>query len=134
MFEVDRAGIGLYIKCCIALYGTLAWILLCLYIATFRRVDALGMIGAAFFGAVSNVMVGSNLLPDALQMGLVEFVNFFGVGIIVASTAVVISINTIRKEIGNESFAQFYGRIMLCLFAALVIIGNIALPLSAMNF
>ena len=131
MFEINRAGFGLYIKCCVALYGTLAWILLCLYIATFRRVDALGMVGAAFFGAVSNVMVGSNLLPDALQLGLVEFINFFGVAIIVAGAAVVIAINTIRKERENDAFAQFYGRCMLWLFIGIVVIGNIVLPISA---
>ena len=134
MFEINREGFGLYIKCCVALYGTLAWILLCLYIATFRRVDALGMVGSAFFGAVSNVLVGANLLPDALQLGLIEFVNFFGVAIIVAGAAVVIAINTIRKERGNEAFAQFYGRVMLGLFIVIVIVGNIALPLSAYMF
>lgn len=130
-FEINREGIGLYIKCFIAMYGTTAWILLCLYICTFRRVDPLGMIGAAFFGSVSNIMVGANLVPDALQMGLLEYGNLFGVGIIIAGTSVVISINAIRKERGNEKFAQYYGRIMLIIFMTLVIIGNFALPMTA---
>ena len=130
--EINREGIGLFIKCFIALYGTTAWILLCLYICTFRRVDPLGMIGAAFFGSVSNIMVGANLVPDALQMGLLEYGNLFGVGIIIAGTSVVISINAIRKEHGSEAFAQFYGRVMLALFVVLVVVGNLALPLSSM--
>ena len=130
--EINREGIGLFIKCFIALYGTTAWILLCLYICTFRRVDPLGMIGAAFFGSVSNIMVGANLVPDALQIGLLEYGNLFGVGIIIAGTSVVISINAIRKEHGNEAFAQFYGRVMLALFVVLVVVGNLALPLSSM--
>lgn len=129
--EINRDSIGLYIKCFIALYGTTAWILLCLYICTFRRVDPLGMIGGAFFGAVSNIMVGANLVPDALQMGLLEYTNFFGIGIIIAGTATVISINAIRKERDNHGFARFYGIIMLALFVVVVIAGNTALPLSA---
>ncbi len=132
--EINREGIGLYIKCFIALYGTTAWILLCLYICTFRRVDPLGMIGAAFFGSVSNIMVGANLLPDALQLGLVEYGNLFGVGIIIAGTSVVIGINAIRKEKNHERFAQFYGRVMLAVIATIVVVGNIALPVSAYLF
>ncbi|WP_139651922.1 hypothetical protein [Raoultibacter phocaeensis] len=129
--EINRDSVGLYVKCFIALYGTTAWILLCLYICTFRRVDPLGMIGAAFFGAVSNIMVGANLVPDALQLGLLEYTNFFGVGIIIAGTAVVISINAIRKERENHDFAKFYGFVMLALFVVMVLVGNTALPLSA---
>lgn len=130
-FEINRDGFGLYLKCFIALYGTATWILLCMYICTFRRVDPIGMVGAAFFGAVSNIMVGANLVPDALQMGLLEYGNLFGIAIIIAGTAVVITINTIRREKGNEGFAQFYGRIMLIAFIIIVVGGNIALPLSA---
>lgn len=130
-FEVNRDGFGLYLKCFIALYGTAAWILLCLYICTFRRVDPLGMIGAAFFGAVSNIMVGASLVPDALDMGLLEFGNLFGVGIIIAGASVVIGINAIRKEKSHEGFAKFYGRIMLAVFVVVIIVGNVALPLSA---
>lgn len=129
--EINRDGWGLYFKCFIALYGTTAWIILCLYLATFRRVDPLGMIGSAFFGAVSNIMVGANLVPDALQVGLLEYVNLFGVALIIAGSAVVISINAIRKERNHDDFARFYGRIMLGVFVAIALVGNIALPLSA---
>lgn len=129
--EISREDFGLYIKCFIAMYGTTAWILLCLYICTFRRVDPLGMIGSAFFGAVSNIMIGANLVPDALKLGLLEYGNLFGVGVIIAGTAVVIGINAIRKEHENHAFAEFYGRIMLALFVVVVVVGNIALPLSA---
>lgn len=130
-FEINRQDFGLYFRCFVALYGTTAWILLCMYICTFRRVDPLGMIGAAFFGAVSNIMVGANLVPDALAFGLLEFTNLFGVALIIAGTAVVISINTIRNEWKDMPFAGFYGRIMLAVFIAIAVIGNLALPLSA---
>lgn len=129
--EINRSGIGVYLKCTVAMFGTLGWILLCLYVATFRHVNALGMVGSAFFGAVSNILVGANMLSSALQLGLVEFVNLFGLAIIVASTAVVIAINTIRNERENESFAQFYGRVMLVLIGILMIGANLALPLCA---
>lgn len=130
--EINRDGLGLYFKCFLAMFGTLAWILLCLYVATFRRVDALGMVGSAFFGAVSNLMVGAALVPDALQLGLLEYGNIFGVGIIVAGTMVVIAINAVRKERGSEGFARLYGRVMLVLFTVVVVAGNILLPWSAM--
>ena len=129
--EINRSGIGVYLKCTVAMFGTLGWILLCLYVATFRHVNALGMVGSAFFGAVSNILVGANMLSSALQLGLVEFVNLFGLGIIVASTAVVIAINTIRNEIENEAFAQFYGRVMLVLIAILMVAANVLLPICA---
>ncbi|MEG2982469.1 MAG: hypothetical protein RR794_02295, partial [Raoultibacter sp.] len=118
----------------IAMYGTTAWILLCLYICTNRRVDPLGMIGSAFFGAVSNIMIGANLVPDALKFGLLEYGNLFGVAIIIAGTAIVIGINYIRHERKDMAFAQFYGRIMLAVFVTIVVVGNLALPLSAMMF
>lgn len=129
--EVNRSGIGVYLKCTVAMFGTLGWILLCLYVATFRHVNALGMVGSAFFGAVSNILVGANMNSAALQLGLIEYVNLFGLGIIVASTAVVIAINTIRNERENESFAQFYGRVMLVLISILIVVANVLLPVCA---
>lgn len=131
--EINRSDIALYFKCFIALYGTTAWILLCLYICTFRRVDPLGMIGAAFFGAVSNIMVGANLVSDSLSFGLLELGNLFGIGLIIAGTAAVISINTIRNEWHSRAFACFYGRVMMVVFTIIAVVGNIALPLSAMS-
>ncbi|MEG2530903.1 MAG: hypothetical protein RSA59_03605 [Raoultibacter sp.] len=131
-FEINREDIGLYFKCFVAMYGTTAWILLCLYICTNRRVDPLGMIGSAFFGAVSNIMIGAALVPDALKFGLLEYGNLFGVAIIIAGTAIVIGINYIRHERKDNAFAQYYGRIMLVIFVAIVVLGNLALPLSAM--
>ncbi|MEG2517310.1 MAG: hypothetical protein RSA56_02830 [Raoultibacter sp.] len=133
-FEINREDIGLYFKCFIAMYGTTAWILLCLYICTNRRVDPLGMIGSAFFGAVSNIMIGAALVPDALKFGLLEYGNLFGVSVIIAGTAIVIGINYIRHERKDNAFAQYYGRIMLVVFVATVVIGNLALPLSSLIF
>lgn len=132
--EVNRDGFGLYFKCFIALYGTMAWILLCLYICTYRRVDPLGMVGAAFFGAVSNIMVGANLVSESLSLGLLEYMNVFGICVILAGVMIVIAINASRKERGHEKFAKLYGRAMLIAMTLIVLIANIAMPLSAYMF
>lgn len=129
--EINASGIGTYIKCFIALFGTLAWILMCLYVCTYRRVDSLGLTGSAFFGAVSNIVVSASLLPDALQMGLVEYVNIFGIAIIITVALLIIRINNFRNERDRAIFARFYGKSMFWLLVVLVIISNLILPLSA---
>ena len=130
-FMMERADVGMYFECFIALFGTLAWIILCLYICTYRRIDPLTMISAAFFGAVSNVLAGAAKVPLSLSFGLLIYGNLFGIGLIIAGTAIVISINTLRKDIGSRAFAHYYGRIMMKTFIVIAVAGNIALPLCA---
>ena len=130
-FMMERADVGMYFECFIALFGTLAWIILCLYICTYRRIDPLTMISAAFFGAVSNVLAGAAKVPLSLSFGLLIYGNLFGIGLIIAGTAIVISINTLRKDIGSRAFAHYYGRIMMKVFIVVAIVGNVALPLCA---
>ena len=127
--EITRAGIGTYLKCFIALFATLIWVLISLYLSTVHEVDPLGMIPGAFFGAVSNIMVGASLLPDALQPGLIEFVNIWGVGNILGIAMMIISINSIRQRYHRNDFAKYYGRIMLVTATLVTTIGNILLPL-----
>ncbi|MCH4184463.1 MAG: hypothetical protein LKF61_03160 [Eggerthellaceae bacterium] len=130
---LERSGIGTYFKCFIAMYGTTLWVLIMLYIASHHRVDPLGMIPGALFGTVSNIMVGAALLPDALDMGLLEFVNIWGILTIVVVAIYIIQINNIRSEYGrnDEAGARFFGRGMFYLATGFALIGNIALPLSA---
>ena len=132
--ELNRAGAGLYVKCFIALVGTLTWVLIALFICTNHHVDPLAMIPAALFGTVANIMVGANLLPDALQTGLVEFVNLWGVMIILMCAVSIIQINRIRKKYEDKDFSQFYGRIMFYTLLTLTLAGNIAMPLCAYIF
>ena len=131
--EINADGLGTYIKCFIALFGTLAWIVMCLYICSYRKVDSLSLTGSAFFGAVSIIVVSASLLPDALHMGLVEYVNIFGIAIIIAAATTIIRVNNFRNEHGKVIFAHFYGKTMLWTFIAIILIGNILLPLSAWN-
>ncbi len=130
---VGRAGIGLYVKCFIAMYGTTLWVLIMLYICGHHRVDPLGMIPGALFGTVSNIMVGAALLPDALDLGLLEFVNIWGIMTIVMVAIYIIQINNIRSEYGrkDEAFSRFFGRAMFYVALVLAIAGNVILPLSA---
>ncbi|MEG2372511.1 MAG: hypothetical protein RSB36_06970, partial [Hydrogenoanaerobacterium sp.] len=132
--EINRSTWGLYVKCFIALFGTTTWVLITLFLNTYHKVDPLGMIPAALFGTVSNIMVGANLLPDALQLGLIEYVNIWGVMIILAVTFAIININRIRSKYEDKEFAVFYGRIMFYTILTLTVVGNVSLPLTAFRF
>lgn len=130
--EVNRNSWGLYLKCFIALFGTTTWVLITLFINTYHHVDPLSMIPAALFGTVSNIMVGANLLPDVLQLGLLEFVNTWGVITILSVAMVIININRIRNKYQDKEFASFYGKIMFYTIVVTILAGHIALPLSAL--
>ena len=132
--EINRSDFGTYFRCFIALLGTTVWVLITLYINTNHRVDPLGMIPAALFGTVSNIMVGANLLPDSLQTGLLEYVNFWGIFTILAVTFSVININRIRSKFEDRAFANYYGRIMFYSILITIVVGHIILPLSAYIF
>ena len=132
--EINRDGFGLYIKCFIALLGTLTWVFITMFICTYHRVDPLGMIPGALFGTVANIMVGANLLPDALKLGLLEFVNLAGVAIIILSAMAIININRIRTKHQNNGFAYLYGRMMFYTLLTFTIIGIFWFPLMAYKF
>lgn len=129
--ELNRDGMGLYLKCFIALFGTSCWVFITMFLCTYHRVDPLGMIPAALFGTVSNIMVGANLLPDALQTGLLEFVNIWGIFTILSGALVIINVNRIRNKYQHAAFAKFFGRVMFYSLVPLIIIGHIVLPVSA---
>ena len=130
-FEINRSGFGLYVKCFIALVGTLTWTLIALFVCTYHRVDPLGMMPGALFGTVGNIMVGASLLPDALGIGLLEFVNIWGVLAILATTVGIININRIRNIKEDKEFAHYYGKIVFCIVLGLTVGGNILLPALA---
>jgi hypothetical protein len=79
-------------------------------------------------------MIGAALLPDALSLGLLEFVNMWGVATVLMATLAVIQINNIRSDYGqaDEAFAEFFGRGLFYVIAALTVVGNVALPLCAL--
>lgn len=129
--EISRSNFGLYFKCFIALFGTLVWTLIALFLCTYHHVDPLGMLPGALFGAVGNVMVGASLLPDALDMGLLEFVNIWGVITILGVSIAIININRIRSKYKDGDFAHLYGSILFYIMLAFAVVGQILLPCTA---
>lgn len=132
--EFNRNGFGLYLKCFIALFGTSLWVFITMFLCTYHRVDPLSMIPAALFGTVSNIMVGANLLPDALDIGLLEYVNTWGVFTILSGAVVIININRIRNKYQDHEFAAKFGRIMFYSLVTMVIAGHIIMPVCAYIF
>ncbi len=130
-FEINRNSFGLYFKCFIALVGTTTWVLITLFLCTYHRVDPIGMVPAALFGTVANIMVGANLLPDALDLGLLEFVNFWGIFTIIAVMISIININRIRSKYEDKEFASLFGKIMFYTILILTVVGHSALPIAA---
>ncbi|MCH3943347.1 MAG: hypothetical protein LKE37_06735 [Atopobiaceae bacterium] len=131
---ITSKGFGTFFKCFVAMYATSLWVLIMLYICGKDRVDPLDMLPDALFGTVANVMIGAALLPDALSLGLLEFVNMWGVATVLMATLAVIQINNIRSDYGqaDEAFAEFFGRGLFYVIAALTVVGNVALPLCAL--
>lgn len=132
--EINRSGFGLYLKCFIALFGTITWVFITLFLCTYHRVDPLTMMPAALFGTVTNIMVGANLLPDALQVGLLEYVTIGGIMIIIACALSVININRIRNKNKNNEFAYIYGRTMFFLLLFMTLVGAVSYPLCSYIF
>lgn len=132
--EFNRNGFGLYLKCFIALFGTSLWVFITMFLCTYHKIDPLSMIPAALFGTVSNIMIGANLLPDALEIGLLEYVNIWGVFTILSAALVIININRIRTKYQDHEFAARFGRIMFYTLLTLVVSGHIILPVCAYIF
>ncbi len=132
--EINRNSMGVYVKCVIALFGTSLWVLIVLFINTQHRVDPLSMIPAALFGAVSNIMVGANLLPDALQMGLLEYVNILGIMTILGGAISIINVNRVRAEHKDFEYAKQIGRTMFIIVLTTAVLGHVLLPLTAYAF
>ena len=76
-------------------------------------------------------MIGASLLPDALEMGLLEYVNLWGVLAILGTTIVIININRIRNKHQDKEFAHYYGTVMFYLISTFTIAGNILYPVLA---
>ncbi|MEA5004760.1 MAG: hypothetical protein VB081_14830, partial [Christensenella sp.] len=96
--------------------------------------DPLSMIPAALFGTVANIMVGANLLPDALQAGLLEYVNVWGIMMILMGAMAIININRIRKKYEDRDFSKHYGRVLFYTILILVLAGNLLMPICAYIF
>lgn len=126
VLELNRHNWGIFLQCFIALFGTVGWVLIGLYICTFHQVDPIKTLPPALFGAISNLIVVSNLLPDMVQFGLVEYMNFYGILTILAGTLSIIQINRLRND--NNAYANTFGRIMFFTLLILSIAGMCIMP------
>ncbi len=130
--EVVRDDWGLYIKCFMALIGTSIWVFMALYICGSHHVNPLGTMPAALFGTIANLMVGANLLPDVVELGLVEFVNIYAALIIIGCIISIINVNRIREHKGESAFSKLFGRVMFYILLTLAIAGHVIMPFSAL--
>lgn len=128
---ITRDGFGMYLKCVIALLGATAWIFLTLFICTYHRVDPLSLIPSALFGVVGNIMVGANVLPESLSLGLLEYINQWGVLSILGVSVAIISLNRIYAKGYNDAYAHYLGRILFWLLLVSVTAGHVLMPVSA---
>ncbi len=108
--SVNRGGYGLFLKAFLGLLGILLWVCIGLYNCAYNGTDAMGAISTGIFGVVSSMIVGMNLLSDARGSGLIEYVNFFSLAIILLVTLFVIRINHLRSRGGSNSYAACYAK------------------------
>ncbi len=132
--EINRSGFGLYMKCFIALVGTLTWVFITLFLCTYHSVDPLTMIPAALFGTVTNIMVGANLLPDALQVGLLEYVTIAGIASILMCSLSVVNINRIRTKYHDSAFASLFGKVMFYTILTFTLLSFFLYPICSYLF
>ena len=133
MIRLKRDGAGLYVKCFIAMYGCILWALISLFTSTYQHLDPLELLPEALFGCVANIMVGASMLPDALEMGLLEYVNIYGILLILISALVIIKINVIRREEKNvhSVYANVFGKILFYTITFFALFGNFIMPFVA---
>lgn len=129
--ELKRSTFGLYFKCIIALIGTSIWVFLTLFVCIHHNVDTMGMIPAVLFGTVSNIAVGANLIPDALETGLLEYINIWGIYTVIIVTVVIITINSIRTHNKDDKFARIFGKIMFFELLITILAGHVLIPYCA---
>ncbi len=132
--ELNRDSFGLYLKCIIALIGTSIWALLTLFLCSHHQVDSLGMMPAILIGTVTNLMIGANLVPDALHTGLLEFINIWGIYTVLLAAILITVINRIRTKQQDLAFANLFGKSVFYASLVTTLLGHLLLPLSAYQF
>ncbi|REC26814.1 hypothetical protein CF160_14850 [Enterococcus pseudoavium] len=85
-------------------------------------------------GPLVNIIVGANLIPDALHTGLLEFVNIFGILVILFASFAIITIIDSELIIKTIVLLRFSGNIFFWMLLFFTVLGNILLPLSAYRF
>lgn len=129
--RVNRGGYGLFLKAFLSLLGILLWVCIGLYNCAYNETDAMGAISTGIFGVVSSMIVGMNLLSDARGSGLIEYINFFSLAMILLITVFVIQINRYRAHEYPHAFTTCYAKTLFWVASALSFATIISLILCA---
>lgn len=129
--ELNRSSWGLYFKCIIALIGVSIWGFLCLYICTNYGRGGIELIPPVLFGMFGNIMVGANLVPDALETGLLEYINIWGIYTIIVYSVAMAKVAQIRNQQKDEQYARSFGKVMLIVLTVTIVAGHVILPACA---
>lgn len=108
--RVNRAGFSLFLKAFLSLLGILLWVCIGLYDCAYNQTNAMGAINTGIFGVVSSMIVGMNLLSDARGAGLIEYINFFSLAMILLATIYVIRINRFRARGEDGTYIACYAK------------------------
>ena len=129
--RVNRAGYSLFLKAFLSLLSILLWVCISLYNCAYNQNDAMGAINTGIFGVVSSMIVGMNLLSDARGGGLIEYINFFSLAMILIITVYVIRINRFRAKNVSEAFVTSYAKSLFWCASALSVVSIAMFVLSA---
>ncbi|MEG0126550.1 MAG: hypothetical protein RR816_10785, partial [Clostridia bacterium] len=66
-----------------------------------------------------------------LSLGLLEYVNIWGIMTVIAGALYIISVNRIRNKYQDQNYAYFFGRTMFVLLLLFVVAGHILMPVCA---
>ena len=132
--RVNRAGYGLFLKAFLSLLAILLWVCISLYNCAYNQNDAMGAINTGIFGVVSSMIVGMNLLSDARGGGLIEYINFFSLTMILIITVYVIRINRFRAQRVQEAFVTAYAKSLFWSASVLSIASIVLFVVSAYQF
>ena len=119
--RVERSGYGLFLKAFLSLFGMLLWVCIGLYNSAYNDVDALGAMNTGIFGAVSSMIVGMNLLSDARGSGLIEYVNFFALAMILIATISVMHVNHCRTHDRDPVYVRHYSKALFWVISILTV-------------
>ena len=128
--RINRAGYGLFLKAFLSLLAILLWVCISLYNCAYNQIDAMGAINTGIFGVVSSMIVGMNLLSDARGSGLIEYINFFSLAMILIITVYIIRINRFRAKKVREEFVTSYAKALFWC-ASILSVGSIGLFILA---
>ncbi len=132
LVRVNRGGYALFLKAFLGLLGILLWVCIGLYNCAYSQTDPMNAINTGIFGVVSSMIVGMNLLSETRGSGLIEYVNFFSLAMILLITVFVIRLNRYRAKQLPAGFTTCYAKMLFWVCTSLSVATIVAFIASAM--